>query len=367
MCYKTNIPGLLNKKLIMKKKTKYIILAGIVLLAGSFNACKKVQTGFLSDFVHYASNPLRVKPGVYQMSAGVLSDGSTPPFKISILDIRDKATGQTAKEFFTENDVDIWKSPYDTTKDTTLALIMAKRTVVKKLPLEVSPQSGSLIFNQSTSFVPSGNYELDLQVENVNGKKVYKNVCEIIMEQTPPDVEYINVPYFLAIDNVSEATVNFAHQNEWINPAIGQSTSALLKITRLANSPNQIVFKIKDKNGALIAPAEYKKRPSGSSFLNNYSSFSYKTTVTDTAVLYDYAQAPFPDPYFNGNPNAYYRIEAKNFASIDTADTRNWAPPGQTPYGTWSKFPVKTYVRFNTKINKPGKYLYELMLKVTRK
>jgi hypothetical protein len=349
------------------KKINYIMLSAVILLFAGFFACKKVETGFLSDFVRYASNPLRVKPGVYYMSASILSDGSTPPFKISILDIRNKATGKTATEFFTKNNVDIWKSPYDPAKDTTLALIMAKRTTVSKLPLEVSPQSGSLIFNQSTAFIPAGDYELDLQIENPNGTKVYRNICQIVMEQAPPDVEYINVPYFLPINDASEVTVAFAHQSEWIDPSIGQSTSALLKITRLANSPNQIIFKIKDKNGALIAPSEYKKRPSGDTFLSNYSNFSYKTTVTDTAVLYDYAQAPFPDPYFDGNPNAYYRIEAKNFASIDTADTRNWAPPGQIPYGTWNKFPVKAYVRFNTKINKPGQYLYELILKVTKK
>ncbi|TCD10678.1 DUF5007 domain-containing protein [Pedobacter frigidisoli] len=353
----------------MKKIYLYAGLLCLVVTAISFNACRKVKEGFLSDYLRYSSNPLRVNAGQFYISQGLIPDASTPPFKVTLLDVRNKATGKRQQEFFNLYNVDIWTLPYDPTTDTTLALINKKRTTVKKTPFEIAPVSGQMVFNEASNNIPSGEYLLDLQVENPNGTKVYNNICTIILSPQV-EYEYINAPYALAVEANSETAVRFAYDADWINAAVGRSTTAWLRIKRVADSPNQVALKFVDKNGALFAPSEYKQRPNGNSFLKTLSTFAYKTTVTDTAVLYDYATTPFPSLYWDGQSNGincYYRINASNIASIDTASAAGWNPPNDLPYGTWAKRPVKLNVRFNTRINRPGKYIYEIMLKATKK
>ncbi len=364
---------MINIIAIKNKRMKKIYLFGgmicLIVAALCFNACKKVKEGFLSDYLRYSSNPLRVNAGSFYLSQGLIPDASTPPFKVTLLNVRSKATGKRAEEFFTQYSVDIWKLPYDPRTDTTLALINAKRSTVKKTPFEINPVSGQMVFNEATNNIPPGEYLLDLEVENPNGAKTYTGICTIILSPQV-EYEYINAPYALAVEANSETAVRFAYDADWIDAATGRSTTAWLKIRRIADSPNQVALKFVDKNGALIAPSEYKLRPSGNSYLKTLATFAYKTTVTDTAVLYDYATTPFPALYWDSQSNGincYYRINANNIASIDTATAGLWNPPNDLPYGTWSKRPVKLNVRFNTRINRPGKYLYEVILRATKK
>jgi len=353
----------------MKKIYLFGGMLCLIIAAIGFNACKKVKEGFLSDYLRYSSNPLRVNAGSFYLSQGLIPDASTPPFKVTLLNVRNKATGKRAEEFFKEYEIDIWKLPYDPRTDTTLALINAKRSRVKKTPFEVAPVSGQMVFNEGSNNIPPGEYLLDIQVENPNGTKVYNNICTIILSPQV-EYEYINAPYALAVEANSETGIRFAYDADWIDANIGRSTTAWLKIKRIADFPNQVVLKFKDKNGALFAPSEYKQRPSGNTYLKSLSTFAYKTTVTDTAVLYDYATSPFPALYWDSQSNGincYYRLNANNIASIDTASAATWGPPSQLPYGTWNKRPVKLNVRFNTRINRPGKYLYEIVLAATKK
>ena len=349
---------------------KYII-SGLLIISViiGMTGCKKTQVGYLSDNLRYSANPLVIIQGQFMLSNGIIPDNSTPPYTITLLNIRNKQTGLREESFFKEYDIPVWKKAYDPVTDTTVALINAKRDIQKKLPFTVLPQSGQYLITQATENIPLGDYLIDLKVENPNGTKTYTGINTISVTK-PIQYEYVNPPYFMPLKVGSETGIRFPFDDQWINPDLGQGTNTTLTIRRVANSPNQIVLKVIDKNGAVFPGKALQQRPSGTTFLKTLSTFAYKTTVTDTAILYDYAQTRFPDVYWDnksGALNCYYRMYSEYIASIDTADAKNWLPPKQIPYGTWNKYPVNVNIRFNTKLNTPGKYIYELKLKLTKK
>ena len=353
----------------MKNKLNIIACSCLLIFIG-LSSCKKITTGFLSDNLRYTANPLTVGQGVFLISNGIADDGSTPPFKITILDVRNKATGKREEAFFKEYDVAVWNKPYNPLVDTTLALIDAKRGYEKKKPIYVLESSGQFMFTQASDNVPAGEYLVDLQVENPNGIKVYKDICTINLTETKT-YEYVNNPYFQPLPVGSETAIPFSiNENQAVDMTVGQGVNATLTIRRVADTPNQIVFKVLDKNGAVFPGKALSDRPTGNTFLKNLKTFAYKTTVTDTAILYDYAQARFPDPYWDSQQNAlncYYRIYEEWIESVDYADPANWSPPTKMQYLTYTAQPVKVNFRINTKLNKPGKYVYELKLRLTKK
>ncbi|RAJ87616.1 uncharacterized protein DUF5007 [Chitinophaga dinghuensis] len=349
-------------------KFKHIILACLPLIAG-FTACQKVETGYLSDYPRYADNPLTITQGVFKMSAGIIPDNSTPPLNVTLLDVRDKATGKHVDAFFQEYDTYVWTKPYDPTTDTTFDLINAKRSKTKKKPLEILAASGQLIFSDVTANITPGTYTIDLQISNPRGTKQYKNICDIVIT-APKEYEYVNAPYALAAKTTAEEAIRFSYDADWIDQLIGRSTTAWLKIKKVASEPNQIIFVVKDKYGNIFPPQALQKRPSGSTYLKTMETFAVKTFTNDTATIHQFATVPFPHTYWDGQSNGtncYYRIYNQYIQSIDTANTKNWFPPNTISYGEWNKQPVNLNVRMNTKIYTPGTYVYELTLQCTMK
>lgn len=351
---------------------KYIDIFWIFLVIGtaSIIACKKTPVGYLSENLRYMADTLVIFQGQTLTSNGVVLDNSTPPLKVRLLNVRNKATGKREEAFFKQFKVAIWKSAFNPLTDTTEAIIKSKRDTVLKTPLTVLESSGQFVITNATENIAPGYYLVDLEVENPNGTKTFMGICTIKLNKSI-DYEYTTVPYFIAVKAGTETGIRFTFDDQWINSETGQGTTVDLKIRRVADFPNQVVLKILDKNGAVFPGKALENRPNGNAFFNNLRTFAYKTTVTDTAILYDYfASTRFPDPYWDDKTNGilcYYRMYDKYIASIDTADTKKWFPPVQTPYGTYIKQAVSANIRFSTKINRPGKYIYEMKLKVTKK
>lgn len=349
-------------------KNRCICLILIVSLT-LFSSCDRIETGYLSDHIRYTSNPLFVKQGQFLLSTAIIPDNSTPPLKVTLLDIRDKATGKRAESFFKEYNIYKWKSPYNPVTDTTLELINAKRELVSELPLQILPTSGQILLTEGTVNIPEGEYTLDIQVENVRSTKKYTDICTIVLQPLIA-YEYNNAPYALASYADREEFVRFPYDADWINPAAGQSVSATLSIHHVADTPNQVVLKMMDKNGELFPSEAIARRPSGSDYLKTLSTFAYRTILTDTGIVHDYATVPFPHSYWDAQSNGincYYRIHSPYIASIDTVDAATFLPPNVANYGVWDKEPVNVNVRFNTRVHKPGKYIYELRIKATKK
>ena len=349
----------------MKAVNKLSVLIGIGLslfLAG----CKKVEVGYLSDNIRYGSNPVIAERGVFKIATGIIPDNSTPPFKISIVNVRNKATGKREEAFFKTEEITVWKEKYNPLTDTTLALINAKQTKEKVIPLQVIEKSGQLLFTQATTYVPAGEYLLDLEIQNPNGSKTYEGITTIQLKD-PELYATESAPYFIAVDPSTGAGVRYPHDAEWFDITKFKSGNAQFKITHDPKGPNQIILKIYDKNGKLFPGRALEKRPNGDSFLNNLSNFAYKTTNTEDAVIYDYAQARFPDVYWDSQPNGvynYYRIYDKWIESIDYVDT--WDPPKTLTYKTDPK-PYILQIRFDLTFFLPGTYVCELHLAATKK
>ncbi|MDM1047170.1 DUF5007 domain-containing protein [Sphingobacterium hotanense] len=348
-------------KRIYKAALSCVLLAMLV-LAG----CKKVDVGYLSDNIRYGSNPVVAERGVFKIVTGIIPDNSTPPFKITVLDVRNKATGQREESFFKPSEITVWKEKYDPKTDTTLALIDAKRTKEMRLPLQVIEKSGQLMFTQATEGVPVGEYLLDLKIENPNGTKEYKGITTIKIND-PLLYEHVNAPYFILVDPKDGSSKRYPHDVDWFDISKQQSANMTFKVTRDANGPNQVILKVYDKNGAVFPGKALERRPNGDSFLNTMATFAYKTTVTETSVIHDYAQARFPDVYWDSQPNnilCYYRIYDKYIESVDYVDT--WDPPYKITYQTDPKSYI-LQMRFGMKFNLPGTYLVEMHLTATKK
>lgn len=349
----------------MKKLNILKVGVGLLLLT-VMASCAKVETGYLSDNVRYGSNPIVAERGVFKIVTGIIPDASTPPYKITLVDVRNKETGQREESFFKDFDVTVWSKPYDPKTDTTLALIEAKRSVEKKAPLAILEKSGQLMFTQATDNVPLGEYEMDIQVQNPKGTKVYKGIT-VLRINDPIIYEHVNAPYFTAVKPQDGTGVRYPHDVDWFDASKEQSANITSKITRDPNGPNQIVLKVYDKNGKLFPGEALERRPDGNGFLNTMATFAYKTTVTDTAVIHDYAQARFPDVYWDSQTNnilCYYRIYDKWIESIDYVDTWN------APFDVTYKTDPTSYIlqmRFGLKFNLPGRYIVELHLKAKMK
>ncbi|WP_159636739.1 DUF5007 domain-containing protein [Sphingobacterium composti Ten et al. 2007 non Yoo et al. 2007] len=344
-------------------KIAFNILLVVILCATS---CKKVEVGYLSDNIRYGSNPVVVDKGVFKIVTGIIPDNSTPPFKVSILDVRNKETGLREEAFFKESEITVWKEKYDPKTDTTLALIDAKREKQKKLPFEIIEKSGQLMFTQATESIPPGEYLLDIVVENSKGRKEYKGITTLQVKE-PLLFEHTTAPYFIMVDPKDGSSKRYPHDVDWFDINNQQSANMRFKITRDAQGPNQIILKVYDKNGAIFPGKALQRRPDGNGFLNTMATFAYKTTVTDDAVIHDYAQARFPDVYWDSQTNnilCYYRIYDEYIESADYADV--WNPPYEITHKTDTKSYI-LQIRFGLKFNMPGTYLVEMHLAATKK
>lgn len=344
----------------MKTIYKSAILA-LIFVSTIIAGCKKVDIGYLSDNIRYGANPVTVDKGVFKIVTGIIPDNSTPPFKVKILDVRNKETGAREESFFKESEITVWKEKYDPRTDTTLALIEAKRTKENSFPLQIIEKSGQLMFTAATENVPAGEYLLDVEVENPNGKKQYKGITSIKVNN-PVIFEHTSAPYYLLIDPANGNSIRYPHDVDWFDINNQQSANIKFNITRDPEGPNQIILKVYDKDGNIFPGKALERRPDGNSFLNTLATFAYKTTVTDTSVIHDYAQARFPDVYWDSQTNnilCYYRIYDNWIESVDFVD--NWNPPNSISYKTDPKSYI-LQIRFGLKFNLPGTYVCEMHL-----
>lgn len=291
---------------------KYILFAivsGVLLVAG----CTKVQEGFLSDGIRYKSPEIFIPKGITARYPGILFDGSTPPVKFEILDIRPVEGGKLPAAFNTKYPVWVFKDKmsFNPDTDTTMALLRAKQDSLQELPFEFNPVNGGFLFKKPSTNLPNGVYEFDVKATNVNGSKVYKNLARLHIE----DPEYIRMTEVPVVASYDSVTNTF--------PVSMQGT---MELKRISPQGTQVMLKIMDKNGKLFNPknGEVITRGDRPSFAS-YARFN-PVTVTDTALITDYAIAPYPVKLIPGYGNylIYYRIPAW-FIKMDGAAPKAWS------------------------------------------
>lgn len=317
-------------------------IAAVLLGACCLYACKEIPDGFLSSQMYYSKYPFEVSAGSFTTYL-LNSDGSSSPLTVTIEDVRDVATGKSTAVLTTPVTTYVWNQEFDPVTDTTLALINGKRKQDIVAPMYVAEQGGTLIFTTATSKVPEGMYEVDLRVKNSRGEQVYKKAATFKIVQ-PQTFRNDNSPYYLGVRQGAESI-------SWNPIQTETSTVPVLSITKLADSPNVVIFKMRDKNGKLLQPkVQYGDRPDGAGgSLQNLNWYAYHTTITDTAFIYDYALIPFPYKSRGNSFCNYYRIFADGIVSIDSANTQ-------------AKMKYHVNMRFCGQLLREGKYEFRVNL-----
>lgn len=301
----------------MKIKHSIYILSAFVILAV---ACKKIETGFLSDTIRYKDKVINAKRGMpLTLSDRINADGSTPPFHFKMVNLRNKATGAPAPaEFYKEYEILTFKPgmSFDPEKDVTLALLNAKRESVKKPPMEFNEISGQIAFNRGSGNLPLGQYEFDLEATNRWGTKFYPSFAQINV--IDPNVEDVFEVTYQAANGSTDAEVFTAMK------------APVITCTKVSNDGARIILKITDKNGKPFNPKQGAviKRGDRPTF-ETHAKFN-PVVSTDEALVCDFEVAPFPlvkyiTPATDWGYLIYYRIP-KAFINIDGMPNQNANP-----------------------------------------
>ncbi|ANI89087.1 hypothetical protein A9P82_07160 [Arachidicoccus ginsenosidimutans] len=297
----------------MCKKSIYILLACGLL------SCSKITPGFLSPTLGYTSKEIDCKRGLtYQASEAINFDGSTPPVTFRLLNLRDSLTGQPAPaEFTTLYDVPQFKpgESFNPDTDSTIELLNAKRTTKQMYPYSFDSVSGQLVFNRASANLPVGMYVFDIQATNVHGTKIYPSAGYINVTD-PADDDIFSLVYSAA-SGFSDAT----------GAATGVKAPQIT-CTKISNDSTLIYLKIVDKNGVPFNPknGEIILRGDRPSFAT-YSKF-YPVIYNDTAMVCNYALAPFPlatyvdETGYSWGYLQYYRIPSQ-YVSMDAMPSPN--------------------------------------------
>jgi hypothetical protein len=317
-------------------KFNYII--GAMMLA-SIVSCTKIENGFQSTNVRYKNSELIAKRGlILYQSDQINADGSTPPYSFKMLNLRNLDGTPPPKEFSTEYDITVFKpgQSFNSETDTTVALLNAKREVVKTLPMTFNEKSGQLSFNKGSANVPLGKYTFDIEMNNVTRTHLFPSIATIEVQDPAPD------DLFVITDNVSNAFHD-------VTGAATAHKNPIITCTKIATTGARAILKMVDKNGRVFNPkaGEIIKRGDRPVF-ENYAKFN-PVIVTDTALICDFEIAPFPlVKYIAAGTDwgflMYYRIPSQ-FVRVDgaqfAADKGNFSV---NPRWSWQLKLEGTYV-----------------------
>lgn len=351
-------------------KTKSILfVATIALLAQS---CKEPdEYGYISDAIYYINTPWTVKQGVAYTSQGLTYDNSTQPISVTILNIRNAATGERAEQFFEEHEIYTWNESPNPLTDTTEALVAKKGQKVMEAPIRVLPASGQIMLSPLTSKIRPGNYLVDLHVKNPAGERTLKAAMALLLQEGEP-VTYNTTPYFNIVTKDrtgADSTVQVNFHNEYYNEAIHATGSCRLTVTRVADSPNQVELIVTDKYGSRYPGNAIRKRPSAA-LRTIADCVGMQSIVTDTSIITPFLWTPFPAEYWDGQSNGYlmyYSIYDTHVASADYVVPTSWFPPVEPNYLTYDRGPVTLSLRFQFRVFEQGSYRVELQTRSTKK
>lgn len=264
----------------MKIYNKILVIAAILFVG--FAGCKKSETGFLSENVFYRSNPMVAEQGAVTYSTPLEVDGSTAPISVKLLDVRDKATGKSVIDsFLKEREITTFLGEI-TSADTSLEMINKKLTKKMVKPFNVGEIGGRLEFSAATKHLAAGTYEIDIEIKNVKGTRVLKNVCDIVIKAPVTAYNYSYKAWTVS-------TIG----TEIFGPAPGDPD---FSISYDPTGENQIILKFTDKFGTPYNPKanEVVGRP-GRPNLKYWDPY-YPEIRTDSTIIYRYPETGLAFP-----------------------------------------------------------------------
>lgn len=291
----------------MKRLSILSLTAGAVLL---FNACKKVDEGYLSEGIRYQFPTIEVERGVVKIANEnlIFPDGSTLPLNVKLLDIREKISGKRADVWYRDYDSYKFLSPL-TASDTTMELFNKKIQYGKFPAFDFVASGGYFRFNTGTKTIPMGEYIFDLEVSNVRGTKQIKDAATIIVKEPIPYVIDPSTQLGTARDG-TPATHAYLPVNQREVTVVQKSTEK-----------NEVILKMVDKNGKPFNPktAIQNRLLADGSVLNDFTTFAFfeRTKYTDTTMYCNFGIPPYPFKNAAVNSkNMYFWIPAQ-YVEID--------------------------------------------------
>ncbi|MGV3764553.1 MAG: hypothetical protein ACO1NW_00420 [Chitinophagaceae bacterium] len=256
-------------------------------LAVALAGCSKVEEGYLSEGIRYQFPTVEAERGVVKIANEnlIFPDGSTLPLNVKLLDIRDKATGKTASEWFQTYDSYKFKAPLGAA-DTTMEAFNSKIEYGKYPPFDFVASGGYFRFNTGTKNIPAGEYTFDLEVSNVRGTKTIKDAATIVLKDA--------TPYFI------EPACKVGGARDGTPSTFTYLSDNLRTVTvkKIGEGKNEVRFKLVDKFDKPFNPKnEIKPRLlADGSFLNDFTTFALfdRTQYTDTTMVYNFGIPPYP-------------------------------------------------------------------------
>lgn len=273
---------------------KWFALLGLATLISS---CEKRERGYLSDHIYYQVDPFEVQQGVTTVSASLILNGSTAPLNVKLLSIRDSLGNNADSVLLKTYSIKTFTSPI-TNNDTTLAQLNAKINDSMVRPFNVAPIGGRLQFTAATAFVPSGNYNFDLQVSNVNGTTTLKDACKIILKP-------LDNPYSLGYTTYRENDITGETQ---LTRYDDDPTKLYVNATYQSSAENKLIVKFVDKNGKAFSPksgevSDWSNESKATTYFPKLSYWApyYPAEYTDTAIIQQLPSVNISFPYFDLN------------------------------------------------------------------
>ena len=341
-----------------------IIMFSLISFSEFIGGCTKIQKGYLSPLIRYPLTEVSLVRGRIFTSANLLPDGSSIPLNAKLLHVYD-STGKSVDDIFLKTyPTTIWTAIYDPAVDTTAAQILKKRTTVKLTPISVNERNGSITSNPSSINLPLGSYTIDLQVSNVEGTQILKNILKLnILDGARIETwQYDIIANGIALANQARVVYTFRGSD---NPFV------ITDIKVIADTPNLVIFKFVGRDGVPFNPitGEVKKRPrSGLNpvppFLQNLQDYQPDTYVaTDTSISVKFPLTPFPIVSMGNAFMMYYNIKA-SAVNIDSTSSWGGSQAGMYYQGTSDPHYLGQYtagkydysVRIPLRIYVPGTY-----------
>lgn len=274
---------------------------GALLAASLLGACKKDNAGFLSDRLYYEQNPIVIPAGWEYRGIGFNPDGSTRPLTFKLLHIYEKSTGKIVDDVFLKKyPMQVWTSSFNAITDSTMELVKKKLTTQDMAPFNIEPTSGQVFTNYTTTSLPKGTYQFDLEISNLRGSKVYEKIGEFTL---------VDSTAFLGPKELNGSNTNtlFLRGDETKSQA---TTPPVVTITHNPAGENKVVLKFVGKDDVPFNPlnGEIQRRPSGLSFLQTFDSYSIRPQLFADRMEYFIPQFPFPVQSAGNGFNVYYRI-----------------------------------------------------------
>ena len=254
-------------------KIIFAAATSLVLCSALLASCEKQAVGFLSDRIYYLQNPYYQQQGINSVSSSLIVDGSTPPLYASIVSIINASTGKSADSMFLQpRTISTYKGVVSSL-DSTLEMLKAKLQDSLVAPFNINPIGGRLQFTAASLFIDSGSYNLSIHVKNERAERTISNACLLVINPvSSPDTVLYRAWTIVDASGVANAIAD------------PPSTD----VTRASQGPAKIMFKWKDKNGALFNPAagQVIKRTGRPTF-KDWDPY-YAEIKTDTSIEYEY-------------------------------------------------------------------------------